>query len=292
MDIPRKIWEIYCDLYGHFGTGGFTLPEALSRLRISEPMCRKAILILRRSGLARRAGRGGRRVVYRVVPPDEAGMRMALRRPSVRYRELLRFFESIKELEWYIIGTSALNYYLPRYAPVLELGSPEPAKIGEHAPPHLRLAISGDVPKDHEAVEFDGMTFRIASVEDAIVQSYRNFPLTLINPVEIDYMAAVAMKIKGSSLDTRRFEELPPPAREHLEEVRRKMSFDPLGELEEMAELFLSASPRDRVEGLLGELKEAWEWGVTRTRKFPFPSPRPRSPRRRESGQSPARASS
>jgi hypothetical protein len=257
MVVPRKIWEIYCDLYGHFGTGGFGVPEALSRVRTSEPMCRKAILTLRRFGLLKRTGREGRRVTYRVVPPEEAGIRLALRSPSVRYRELLRFFQSIRELEWYLIGTSALNYYLPCYAPILELGSPEPVKVRESTPSYLRLVVSEDIPKNHEAVEFDGITFRIASVEDAIVRSYRNFPVTLVNPVEIDYMVAVAMKIKGDSLDARRFEELPPPAREHLEEVKRKMSFDPLGELEEMAELFLSASPRDRVEGLLEELKEA-----------------------------------
>jgi hypothetical protein len=256
MAVPRRIWEIYCDLYGHFGTEGFGVPEALSSLRISEPMCRKAILTLMRLGLLKRTGREGRRVVYRVVPPDEAGVRLALRRPSVRYRELLRFFESIKEMEWYLIGTSALNYYLPCYAPVLELGSPEPA-IRAFAPPYLRLVVSEDIPREYEAVEFNGITFRIASVEDAIVRSYRSFPATLVNPVEIDYMAAVAMKIKGDSLDTSRFEELPSPAREHLEEVRRKMSSDPLGELKEMAELFLSASPRNRIEALLEELKEA-----------------------------------
>jgi hypothetical protein len=257
MAVPRRIWEIYCDLYGHFGTGEFGVPEALSRVRISEPMCRKAIWTLGKSGLLRRAERRGRIIAYRVIPPSEAGMRLALRRPSVRYRELLRFFEFIRELEWYLTGTSALNYYLPCHAPILELGSPEPAKVKEPAPPYLRLAVSEGTPRNFESVEFDGITFRIASVEDAIAQSYRRYPVSLIDPVTIDYMAAVAMKIKGDSLDTRRFEELPPPAMEHLEEVRKKMSFDPLDELEEMAELFLSASPQARIRRLLDKLKDA-----------------------------------
>jgi hypothetical protein len=255
--MQEKVWSTYCRLYGEFGTGEFGVPEALSRIRISEPMCRKVVWTLRKEGFLERVGREGRRVKFRAVPPTEAALRMALRDPFVRYREVLRFFESIRGPDWYLVGTTALNYYLPCFAPVLELGGREPAKLKEIAPPYLRLVVSKDVPRSYETIEFEGTVFRVASVEDAIVQSYRNFPATLIDSVEIDYMAAVAMKIRGERLDTDRFEELPAPAREHVREVMAKLSYDPMDELGEMAELFLSASPQGRIEGLLDKLGDA-----------------------------------
>lgn len=261
--MARKVWDAYCRFYGHFGEGPVSVPELLSRMRISEPMCRKVVWTLKRGGLLEQVGKEGREVKFRVVPPTQAAARIALSSPHVRYRELMRFFESIRGLDWYLVGTTALNYYSPYYAPVLELGSKEPKRLKAAIEfPYLAAQVSNRVPKDYEAVDLEGLIFMIASVEDAIVQSYTDYPQTPIAPHSLDYMAAVAMKIKGEKLDIKRFDELPALVRKHLRGVLKNLSpeRDPLNEIGDMAELFLSASPSARASRLIETLAEGAAW--------------------------------
>lgn len=260
--MPRKVWNTYCELYGRFGGGAVSVPDILSRMRISEPMCRKAVWTLRRGGLLEQVGKEGREVKFRITPPAEAAAKLALSSPHVRYRELLRFFESIRGLDWYLVGTTALNYYSPYYAPRLELGSEEPRRLKMAKSPYLCVQISRGAPRSYEVVELEGVGFRIASVEDAIVRSYGAYPRTPIALHSLDYMAAVAMKIKGKKLNTKRFDELPAPARKHLREVIKNLSpeRDPLDEIGDMAELFLSAPPSTHVCRLIETLAEDAPW--------------------------------
>lgn len=263
--MARKVLNTYCRLYGRFGEGPISVPEILSRMRISEPMCRKVVWTLRQGGLLERVGKDGREVKFRIVPPAEVTTKMILSSPHVRYRELLRFFGSIQGLDWYLVGTTALNYYAPYYAPNLEFGSKEPRRLkAAMGSPYLRVQVSKRVPKSYEVAELEGMVFKIASVEDAIVQSYATYPKTPIATHSLDYMAAIAMKIKGRKLDAKRFDELSAPAREHLREVIKNFSpeRDPLDEIGDMAELFLSASPPTHASRLIETLAEDALWSA------------------------------
>lgn len=261
--MTRNVWNTYCRLYGRFGEGPVSVPEVLSHIRISKPMCRKVVWTLGRGGLLERVGKDGREVKFRIVPPAEAVPKLVLSSPHVRYRELLRFFGSIQGLDWYLVGTTALNYYAPYYAPSLELGSRNPGRFKRVVKsPYLRVQISKRVPKSYEVAELEGVVFKIASIEDAIVQSYAAYPKTQIALHSLDYTAAIAMKIKGEKLDTKRFDELPAPAREHLRGVVENLSpeRDPLNEIGNMAELFLSASPSTHVCRLVETLAEDALW--------------------------------
>ena len=261
--MARKVWNTYCRLYGHFSEGPVSVPEVLSRMRISEPMCRKVVWTLGRGGLLERVGKEGREVKFRIVPPAEAVPKLVFSSPHVRYRELMRFFGSIRGLDWYLVSTTALNYYSPYYAPSLELGSRANRRLRAAVKvPYLKVQISKRVPKSYEVVELEGVVFKIASVEDAIVQSYATYPKTPIALHSLDYMAAIAMKIKGKKLDTKRFDELPASAREHLRGVVKNLSLerDPLNEIGDMAELFLSASPSIHVCRLVETLAEDAIW--------------------------------
>jgi hypothetical protein len=261
--MARKVWDTYCRLYGRFGEGPISVPEVLSRMRISEPMCRKVVWTLKREGLLERVRKEGRKVKFRIVPPAEVATKLVLSSPHVRYRELLKFFGSIQWVDWYVVGTTALNYYAPYYAPSLELGSENPRQLNAALKfPYLRVQSSKRVPKSYEVAELEGVVFKIASVEDAIVQSYAAYPKTQIALHSLDYMAAIAMKIKGGKLDTKRFDELPAPARKHLRGVVKNLSSerDPLNEIGDMAELFLSAAPSTHVCRFIETLAEDALW--------------------------------
>lgn len=261
--MAKKVWNTYCRLYGRFGEGPISVPEILSRMRISEPMCRKVVWTLRRRELLKQVGKEGREVKFQIVPPTEVATKLVLSSPHVKYRELLRFFGSIKGLDWYLVGTTALNYYAPYYAPNLELGSKEPRRLKATMEfPYLRVQVSKQVPKRYEVAELEGVVFKIASVEDAIVQVYTTYPKTPIVPHSLDYMAAIAMKIKGKKLDIKRFDELPASTRKHLREVIKNLSpeRDPLNEIGDMAELFLSAPPSTHASRLIETLAEGAIW--------------------------------
>lgn len=266
--MTRGVWNTYCRLYGRFGEGPVSVPEVLSRINISEPMCRKVVWTLKQGGLLERVGKEGRETKFRIIPPAEVASKLVLSSPHVRYRELLRFFGSVQGPDLYLVGTTALNYYAPYYAPRLELGSKDPRQLDVVKFPYLRVQISKRVPKSYETAALEGIIFKIASVEDAIVQSYITYPETPIALRSLDYMAAIAMKTKEREFDIKRLGELPAPARRHLHDVFKELSprRDPLNEIGDMAELFLSASPPTRVGRLIETLAEDALW---LTRRWP-----------------------
>lgn len=261
--MARKVWNTYCRLYGSFGEGPVSVPKVLSRMRISEPMCRKVVWTLGRGGLLERVGKEGREVKFRIVPPTEAVPKLVLSSPHVRYREVLRFFGSIQGLDWYVVGTTALNYHAPYHAPTIELASKRPVQLRKKAKGfgHICFQVSDEVPAEFEEAELEGIHFKISSVEDAVVQAYANYPNTPIGVSGLDYMAAIAMRAKGEHLNTKRFRELPLGARKHLRRVMAYLNFKrdltkepPADEVEEEAWRRRFADTRGKVVDMVDTL--------------------------------------
>lgn len=268
--IEKEIWATYCKLYGEFGEGPVSVPEALKRIKISPPMCKKAFWVLKQKGLLERLGRENRRVKFRVVPPREAGMRLALKHPDVRFREIMNFFAAIKGLDWYVVGTTALNYHAPYHAPTIELASKHPMQLRKKVTRfgHIRSQVSDEVAAEFEEAELEGIHFKISSVEDAVIQAYANYPNTPISVSSLDYMAAIAMRAKGEHLNAERFKELPPEARKHLRWVMAHLNFKrnlikepPTDEVEEEAWRRQFADARGKVVDMVDTLSlEAVVW--------------------------------
>ncbi|MEA1905090.1 MAG: hypothetical protein U9M97_04330 [Candidatus Hadarchaeota archaeon] len=238
----NSVWEAYFEIYNRFSKGPVSAQDIVAHTHLSEPMCRKVIWTLKNKGLLEKVGRENRQAKFEVVPPTEGAVRLVLSHLDVRYRHGLDFFKELQTqgLDYYLVGTTALNYYAACYAPVLELACKNVSGARKVARRYyIRAQIGDRIPSEFEKAELEGIRFKVASVEDAIIQSYAHYPDTLIDRPTLDYMTAIALRVRGRSLKTGRFRKLPPRARKHLKRI--------LGALDLERDL-RRAQPRDVIE--------------------------------------------
>lgn len=239
--MDKSIWNAYCQIYSEFGRGPVSAGDVVARTDLSEPMVRKVIWELKSRDILEKAGREGREVKFCLISPIEGGARIALSSPNVRYRYVVEFLGEIQGANCYIAGTTALNYYAPCHAPVLELGCERPSELEKATErhPYVRTRVTRRVPSEWEDAELEGVRLRIASVEDAVLSSYADYPNAVMDLPTLDYMTAIALRVKGKALRVKRFGVLPTPARRHLKRI--------LGELDLTRDLRRSF-PRDVIE--------------------------------------------
>lgn len=226
--LQRKVWDTYHRLYEVFGGEPVSVPRAMSRMRISRPSCKKMVRVLRLAGLLVPRGKDGREAMYEVVPPQRAGVLIALRRPLMRLRYVLDFSHALdrRVSPWYVTGVTALNYYLPYRSPAFEVATRFPREVRELAReyPYINVFAAEGRPGRSYEVLTPFATFRVASLEDALIKAYSSPPS--VGVLALDEFAAsiarrAAVTLAGRDrrfdVDLRRLEvELPPAAFKRL----------------------------------------------------------------------------
>lgn len=261
--LSKSIWNAYCGIYAELGEGPVSAVDIMDHTRLSGPMARKVIWELKNKSIMKKVGREGREVKYSLVSPIEGAVRLALSDPHVRFRHVMDFLEDAQVVEHYITGTTALNYHAPYHSPVLELACEKPARLRKIVEkyPYIRTQVSGRIPLRWEEVELENIHLRVASVEDAVIESYSNYPEVVVDVSSLDYMSEIALLSRGESLKVERLEELGVDAREHVEELLSEFDFTrdlreevPHNVIEEEAKRRLVATPQAKANGMIETL--------------------------------------
>lgn len=261
--MSKSVWSAYCGIYAELGGGPVSAVDIMDRMGLSDPMARKVIWELKNRGLMKKVGREGREVKYSLISPIDGGARLALSNPRVRYRYVIEFFGDVQVVNPYVIATTALNYHAPNYAPILEIACGTPSELNAIVDryPYVRTRISERIPSEWEEVRFEGASFRVASVEDTVIESYRDYPDVVMSLSSLDYMTAIALRAKGEALERERFKELPTSARNHIEKILDELDFShdlreepPRDVIEEEAERRLDLDPAVKASGMIERL--------------------------------------